>query len=124
MGTLNLSLVVDEGECWQVLRRQPLVGCMGRQMELKAGSTCRQEASPEGQRLSGLQMALGRQGLEDEQLRGMGREGPAPMRSEPWLLHGMVATGGTNNVIRSRQRCCSAEGMAAAQCNLKFLPQT
>lgn len=56
------------------------VGCMGRQMELEAGSTCRQEASPEGQRLSGLHMALGRQGLEDDQLRGMGREGPAPMR--------------------------------------------
>ena len=35
-----------------------------------------------------------------------GEGGSSSDADEPWLLHGMVATGSTNNVIRSRQRCC------------------
>jgi hypothetical protein len=46
--------------------------------------------------------------------------GRAPMRSEPWQVQRMVATVGTNNVIRGRQSSFCAESTAEAQCNFFF----
>lgn len=82
-------MVVDAGECLRFLRRHLPVGCM----------------LPDGQRLWALEMAPERQGLDSEQLRGMGKEVPAPMASD--LVRLRVAPTATNNHIRSLQRCCS-----------------